>query len=108
MSGRPLRIAIDANVLEGKWGGIPKYLTRIADELIAGGDRVDLLANTRRMVRPLPGAHEVGIRVKGTEIWRNGFVPLWLARALPPDSSRSCTSASPCACSRSSRRAPSV
>lgn len=81
MSGRPLRIAVDANVLEGPWGGIPKYLTRIAAELIAGGDQIDLLANTRRMVRPLPGAHEVGVRVKGTAIWRNGFVPLWLARA---------------------------
>jgi glycosyltransferase involved in cell wall biosynthesis len=81
MSERPLRIAIDANVLEGPWGGIPKYLTRIAAELIDGGDEIDLLANTRRMVRPLPGGHEVGIRVKGTPIWRNGFVPLWLARS---------------------------
>jgi glycosyltransferase involved in cell wall biosynthesis len=76
-----MRIAIDANVLEGAWGGIPKYLSRIAEELIAGGDAVDLLANTRRMERTVAGAHEVGIRVKGTEIWRNAFVPLWLARA---------------------------
>lgn len=81
MSARPLRIAIDANVLEGAWGGIPKYLTRIAAELIAGGDRLDLLANTRHLERPLPGAHEVGVRVKGTDVWRNAFVPLWLARA---------------------------
>lgn len=81
MSEQPLRIAIDANVLEGAWGGIPKYLTRIAEELIAGGDRVDLLANTRRLEQPVPGAHEVGIRVKGTQIWRNAFLPLWLARA---------------------------
>ncbi len=81
MSERPLRIAIDANVLEGAWGGIPKYLSRIAGELVAGGDEVDLLANARRMEHPVAGANEVGIRVKGTEIWRNAFVPLWLAKA---------------------------
>lgn len=81
MSESGLRIAIDANVLGGAWGGIPKYLSRIAAELIAGGDEVDLLANTRRLERTVAGAHEVGIRVKGTDIWRNAFVPLWLARA---------------------------
>lgn len=78
-----MRIAIDANVLEAPWGGIPKYLTRIADELIAGGDEVSLLANTRRLDRPIAGAHEVGIRVKGTPIWREAFLPLWLARHRP-------------------------
>jgi glycosyltransferase involved in cell wall biosynthesis len=81
VSGAPLRIAIDANVLGGAWGGIPKYLSRIAEELIAGGDRVDLLANTQRLERTVAGAHEVGIRVKGTSIWREAFLPLWLARA---------------------------
>ncbi len=81
MSEQRLRIAIDANVLGGDWGGIPKYLSRIAAELIAGGDEVDLLANTRRLERSVAGAHEVGVRVKGTPIWRNAFVPLWLARA---------------------------
>ncbi|HKO39255.1 MAG TPA: glycosyltransferase family 1 protein [Solirubrobacterales bacterium] len=82
MSGeRPLRIAVDANVLDGPWGGIPKYLSRIADELVAGGDEVHLLANTRRLTRTVPGAHEVGVRVKGRPIWREAFVPLWLARA---------------------------
>lgn len=80
---RPLHVAIDANVLEGAWGGIPKYLTRIASELIAGGDEVSLLANTQRLDHPLPGAHEVGIRVKGTGIWREAFLPLWLARKRP-------------------------
>lgn len=75
-----MRIAIDANVLEASWGGIPKYLDRIARELIATGDEVWLLANTRRLERPTPGAHEVGVRVKGTPIWREAFVPLWLAR----------------------------
>lgn len=75
-----MRLAIDANVLEGAWGGIPKYLTRIASELIAAGDEVSLLANTRRLERPVPGAREIGIRVKGTSIWRELFLPLWLAR----------------------------
>ena len=75
-----MRIAIDANVLEASWGGIPKYLDRIARELIAAGDEVWLLANTRRLERPTPGAREVGVRVKGTPIWREAFVPLWLAR----------------------------
>ena len=78
-----MRIAIDANVLEGAWGGIPKYLSRIATELIAGGDEIFLLANTRRLDRPLPGAHEVGIRVKGTSVWREAFLPLWLTRRRP-------------------------
>jgi len=78
-----MRIAVDANVLEGAWGGIPKYLSRIAEELIAGGDEIELLANTRRLERPVPGAREVGVRVKGRPIWREAFLPLWLARARP-------------------------
>jgi glycosyltransferase involved in cell wall biosynthesis len=78
-----MRIAIDANVLEGPWGGIPKYLTRIASELIDAGDEVSLLANTKRLDRPVPGAHEVGVRVKGTVVWREAFLPLWLARRRP-------------------------
>jgi glycosyltransferase involved in cell wall biosynthesis len=82
-SGRPLRIAVDANLLDGAWGGIPKYLSRIAGELIAGGDEIDLLANTRRLTRTIAGAHEVGVRVKGRPIWREAFLPLWLARARP-------------------------
>lgn len=76
----PLRIAIDANVLGGSWGGIPKYLTRIAEELAGAGDRIDLLANTRHLERTVEGTHEVGIRIKGTaSFWRQGFVPAWLA-----------------------------
>jgi glycosyltransferase involved in cell wall biosynthesis len=78
-----MRIAIDANVLGASWGGIPKYLDRIARELIAAGDEVDLLANTRHLERRIPGANEVGVRVKGTPIWREAFLPLWLRRARP-------------------------
>jgi glycosyltransferase involved in cell wall biosynthesis len=79
-----MRIAVDANVLGGAWGGIPKYLSRIVENLAADGDRVDLLANTRRLERQVTGTREVGIRVKGTNsFWRQGFLPLWLATARP-------------------------
>ncbi len=83
MSGERMRIAIDANVLGAYWGGIPKYLARIGAELVAGGDEVDLLANRRRLGRTIAGANEVGIRVKGTQVWRNAFVPLWSLGARP-------------------------
>jgi glycosyltransferase involved in cell wall biosynthesis len=79
-----MRIAVDANVLEGSWGGIPKYLCRIAGELIRGGDEIDLLANSRRLDANIPaGARDVGLRVRGTPIWRELAVPLWLARHRP-------------------------
>lgn len=79
-----LHIAIDANVLNAQWGGIPKYLHRIAALLAGGGDRVDLLANQRGGHFGVPGANEVAVRVKGAAIWRNAFVPLW-AGARRPD-----------------------
>lgn len=81
--GGPMRIAVDANVLEGAWGGIPKYLTRIAAELIAGGDEIHLLANTSHLAETVPGAHDVAVRIKGRPIWRQAFLPLWLARSRP-------------------------
>lgn len=81
--GEPLRIAVDANVLDAAWGGIPKYLSRIATELIAGGDEVELLVNSSHLSWPVAGAHEVGVRIKGRPIWRQAFLPLWLARARP-------------------------
>lgn len=81
MSDGRLRIAVDANVLEGAWGGIPKYLSRIAAELISGGDEIQLLANTRHLTRTVAGAREVGVRIKGRPIWRETFLPLWLAGA---------------------------
>ena len=73
---RDMRIAIDANVLGGSWGGIPKYLDRIATELIAGGDRVDLLANTRRLNPRFRAPTRSASGVKGTSLWREAFLPL--------------------------------
>ncbi len=76
-----MRIAIDANVLEGKWGGIPKYLDRIARELLSSGDEIHLLINASQPKRTIPGACLISTRVKGTIVWRNVFLPAWLARA---------------------------
>jgi len=80
---RPLRVAIDANVLEAPWGGIPKHVTRIAAALAAGGDRVDLLVNLRRWRCPVPGARAVPLRLKGRPLWRDVAVPLWALRERP-------------------------
>jgi glycosyltransferase involved in cell wall biosynthesis len=79
----PLHVAVDANVLEADWGGIPKHLHRIAAELAAGGDRVDLLVNLRRWSSPVPGANAVPLRLRGRELWRDLAVPLWAARHRP-------------------------
>ena len=79
----PLRIAVDANVLEAAWGGIPKHLHRIAAELAAAGDRVELLVNLRRWESPVPGARGVPLRLKGRGLWRDVAVPLWAARHRP-------------------------
>ncbi len=73
-----MRIAIDANVLEGNWGGIPKYADRIAAGLAATGDEVFLLRNSRHPTHVVAGTRPVNVRVKGTVFWRNGFLPLWL------------------------------
>jgi glycosyltransferase involved in cell wall biosynthesis len=83
VSERPLHVAVDANVLEANWGGIPKYLHRIAHELAGGGDRVDLLVNLRAWESPVPGARAVPLRLKGLGPWRELAVPLWLRRNRP-------------------------
>ena len=74
---------MDANVLGASWGGIPKYIHRIVEELVAGGDRVDLLANTWRWTSPIAGAHTVGLRVKGLTPWREAGLPLWVLTHRP-------------------------
>ncbi len=79
-----MRIAIDGNVLDSAWGGIPKYIVRIAEQLVAGGDEVFLLANARRVHHQIEGAHEVGVAVRGRKIWREAFLPAW-AMARRPD-----------------------
>jgi glycosyltransferase involved in cell wall biosynthesis len=79
----PLHVAVDANVLEASWGGIPKHVHRIVAELVAAGDRVDLLANLRRWQSPVPGARAVPLRLRGRELWREVAVPLWTLRHRP-------------------------
>jgi glycosyltransferase involved in cell wall biosynthesis len=79
----PLHIAVDANVLEASWGGIPKHVHRIVAELVAGGDRVDLLVNLRSWESPVPGARAVPLRLRGRELWRDLAVPLWALRHRP-------------------------
>jgi glycosyltransferase involved in cell wall biosynthesis len=80
---RALHIAVDANVLDGAWGGIPKYTARIVEELVDSGDRVDLLVNLRRWRSPVPGAHAVPLRLKGRGPWRELRVPAWTLRRRP-------------------------
>jgi glycosyltransferase involved in cell wall biosynthesis len=78
-----VHVAIDANVLEAAWGGIPKHLHRIATELVEAGDRVDLLVNLRRWESPVPGATAVPLRLRGRGLWRDLAVPLWARRHRP-------------------------
>jgi glycosyltransferase involved in cell wall biosynthesis len=80
---RALHIAVDANVLDGTWGGIPKYTSRIVEALVEGGDRVDLLVNLRRWRSPVPGARAVPLRLKGRRPWRELRVPAWTLRHRP-------------------------
>jgi glycosyltransferase involved in cell wall biosynthesis len=78
-----MHVAVDANVLEAAWGGIPKHLHRVATELAAAGDRVDLLVNLRRWESPVPGARAVPLRLRGRGPWRDLAVPLWALRRRP-------------------------
>jgi glycosyltransferase involved in cell wall biosynthesis len=78
-----LHVALDANVLEAPWGGIPKHVHRVVSELVARGDRVDLLVNLRRWESPIPGARAVPLRLRGRGLWRDLAVPLWAARNRP-------------------------
>jgi glycosyltransferase involved in cell wall biosynthesis len=78
-----LRVAVDANVLEAAWGGIPKHVHRVVTELVAGGDQVDLLVNLRRWESPVPGARAVPLRLRGRGLWRDLAVPLWALRHRP-------------------------
>ena len=78
-----LHVAVDANVLEAPWGGIPKQVHRVASELVARGDRVDLLVNLRSWESPIAGARAAPLRLRGRPLWRNLAVPLWAARNRP-------------------------
>ena len=79
----PLHIAVDANVLEADWGGIPKYVSRVVAELVARGDRVDLLVNRREWHSPIAGANAVPLRLRGRGAWRDVRVP-GVGPAPPP------------------------
>ena len=83
MTRPPLHVAVDANVLVLKHGGIPRYIRRVAEELVTGGDRVDLLANLWAWDAGVPGARSVGLRVKGLSNWRNVGIPAWCALRRP-------------------------
>jgi glycosyltransferase involved in cell wall biosynthesis len=78
-----LHVAVDANVLEAPWGGIPKHVHRVVSELVARGDRVDLLVNLRSWESPIAGARAVPLRLRGRGLWRDLAVPLWAARTRP-------------------------
>jgi glycosyltransferase involved in cell wall biosynthesis len=78
-----LHVAVDANVLEADWGGIPKHVHRVVSELVGRGDRVDLLVNLRSWQSPVPGARAVPLRLRGRGLWRDIAVPLWAARHRP-------------------------
>ena len=78
-----LHVAVDANVLEASWGGIPKQVHRVVSELVEGGDRVDLLVNLRRWESPIPGARAVPLRLRGRGPWRDLAVPLWALHHRP-------------------------
>ncbi|MEA2419943.1 MAG: hypothetical protein QOE60_2149 [Thermoleophilaceae bacterium] len=78
-----MHVAVDANVLEAAWGGIPKHLHRVASELVAAGDRVDLLVNLRSWESPVAGANAVPLRMRGRGLWRDVAVPLWARRHRP-------------------------
>ena len=78
-----LHVAVDANVLEAPWGGIPKHAHRVVEQLVARGDRVDLLVNLRRWESPIAGANAVPLRLRGRPLWRNLTVPRWAARNKP-------------------------
>ncbi len=78
-----LHVAVDANVLEASWGGIPKHLFRVVSELTAGGDRVDLLVNLRSWESPVPGGRAAPLRLRGRGLWRDLALPVWAARHRP-------------------------
>jgi len=76
-----VHVAVMANCLAWGWGGIPRYVARIAEELSRRPDLdVTLLAKTRGDVGRVPGAVEANRRLKGGTLWRNGYVAPWVVR----------------------------
>ena len=78
-----MRVAVDAGVLNASWGGIPKYVHRIAGDLLEAGDEVHLLVKGRGIGHPVDGAKLVEIPIRGTSVWREACLPAWLALHRP-------------------------
>jgi glycosyltransferase involved in cell wall biosynthesis len=83
MTRSRLHVAIDANVLSLRYGGIPKYIRRVAERLAAGGDEVDLVVNARHFEAQAPGTRIVAVRLKGHRPWRELALPAWALRHHP-------------------------
>lgn len=85
MTGEPdgMHVAVDANVMLGTWGGIPRYVDRLTRLLASGPDRLDLLFNARRPPVVVPGARTVAWRLKGPRLWRELAVPASSLRHRP-------------------------
>ncbi len=79
-----ISVAVDANALAWGWGGIPRYIERIAGALALREDmRVTLLTNTDGPRIRMPGTTEISCRRRGGVLWRNEFVTGWLTRCRP-------------------------
>jgi glycosyltransferase involved in cell wall biosynthesis len=79
-----IHVAVDANALAWGWGGIPRYIERLATRLAARDDvRLTLLTNRSGPSIAIAGTREVACRRRGGALWRNGFVRDWLARERP-------------------------
>lgn len=79
-----IHVALDANALAWGWGGIPRYIDRLARALAERDDlRLTLLVNTNKPGIGIPGTTEVACRRRGGVLWRNAFVTEWLGRRRP-------------------------
>lgn len=79
-----IHVALDANALAWGWGGIPRYVERLATLLAVRDDlRLTLLTNRSGPAISIPGTREVACRRRGGALWRNAFVQDWLGRDRP-------------------------
>ena len=79
-----IHVALDANALAWGWGGIPRYVERLATLLAQRDDlRLTLLTNADGARARIPGTREVACRRRGGVLWRNSFVTGWLDSHRP-------------------------